>query len=232
MTIAIIVAMQKELDLLLPQIENLREHATDHQTYHLGEISSHEIIALKSGIGKVNAALSAYELIRTFNPDCIINSGVAGGLGLTDTMDLLVATEVAYNDVWCGPDTSYGAAHGFPVYLPTCPEITEVAQQYLTTENIRFGLLSSGDSFVATVEEVERIHRFFPEAMAVDMESGAIVQTCVRMHIPVAVIRVISDTPGRAENISQYQDFWRDAPTESLSALKTIIMNLPEKLSC
>jgi len=232
MTVAIIVAMQKELDLLLPQIENLREHITNQQTYYLGEISGHEVIALKSGIGKVNAAISTYELLRTFSPACVINTGVAGGLGLTDTMDLLVATEVVYNDVWCGPDTSYGAAHGFPTYLPCCPEVIEEAQQYLTGENVRFGLLSSGDKFVATAEEVEFIHSYFPEAMAVDMESGAIVQTCTRMHVPVAVVRVISDTPGRAENISQYQDFWSEAPAETLSALKTLVAHLPHSLSC
>ena len=35
---------------------------------------------MKCGIGKVNAAAGTVELIRTFQPDCVISTGVAGGI--------------------------------------------------------------------------------------------------------------------------------------------------------
>ena len=58
------------------------------------------------------------------------------------------------------------------------------------------------------------------------MESASIAQVCFMKNIPVNIIRVISDTPGQEENISQYENFWTDAPSETFKALTEILNDL------
>ena len=74
---------------------------------------------------------------------------------------------------------------------------------------------------------VERIKGHFPDALAVDMESGAIAQVCYLSKVPFLALRVISDSPGAShDNTRQYLDFWADAPRETFMIVKDIINNL------
>ena len=70
------------------------------------------------------------------------------------------------------------------------------------------------------------IKSHFPETLAVDMESAAIAQVCVMKCVPFNILRVVSDTPGQEENISQYANFWTDAPRETFMALCAILKAL------
>jgi adenosylhomocysteine nucleosidase len=128
--------------------------------------------------------------------------------------------------VWCGPGTEYGAAYGFPAELPVDKRIVEIAKQTVTGENVKYGLICSGDKFITTEAEISEIKSHFPSALAVDMESASIAQVCHMRNTPVNIIRVISDTPGQEENISQYENFWTDAPAETFKALTEILKAL------
>lgn len=226
MRIAIIAAMQKEVKLLLP----LMKYATDIRYEDVdavtGNIGQHEVCVSECGIGKVNSALSAKAVIDGFKPDLVINSGVAGGVQGVDICDLFVADGVAYHDVWCGPSTEYGAAFGYPVLLTPYAEGVEKARTHLKDENVHFGLVCSGDKFISTPMEIEEIKAHFPEALAVDMESASIAQTCARYGVPFMIVRAISDTPGSGKNIEQYEDFWNKAPQNTFRALETILAAL------
>lgn len=224
MKIGIIVAMQKELRLLLEVLGEADRKETNGVTFHIGRIGEHEVFAAQCGIGKVNAAITTMSLIRTFEPELVINTGVAGGADKSmHVLDLLVADGVAYHDVWCGPGTEYGEASGFDLIMKPSPLLIDKARRLLTEPNVRFGLICSGDKFISKAEEVADIKSHFPEALAVDMESAAIAQTCIALGIPFNIIRVISDTPGEAENISQYENFWTDAPKETFAALVRLL---------
>lgn len=97
MNILIIVAMQKEMNLLLPLLENDKEITEGGQTYHCGNIGGHRVSLAKCGIGKVNSALSTLKLIRSVRPDLVINSGVAGGAAEdVHPLDVVVASAVAW----------------------------------------------------------------------------------------------------------------------------------------
>ena len=86
------------------------------------------------------------------------------------------------------------------------------------------GLICSGDQFIDKMEDVKRIKGIFPEALAVDMESGAIAQVCHLCQVPFLALRVISDSPGAShDNTRQYLDFWTAAPQESFSLVKELI---------
>ena len=218
--IGIIVAMEKELRLLKPLLTGMREFSKDRYGFYIGTIGDHQVVVMKSGIGKVNAALATQCLIENFAPKFIINSGVAGGVGGTaGIMDVVVATKIAYSDVWCGPGTVWGEAAECPLYFETHP----VGGIKEDSSTVKYGLICSSDKFISKVEEVESIRKHFPDVMAVDMESGAIAQTCYLNKTPFAVIRVVSDTPGNDDNISQYEDFWQKAPEATFDIIKEIL---------
>lgn len=226
MKIAVIAAMSKEIALLLPLISDCKQVEIEGVMAHTGRIGNHEICVMECGIGKVNSALSTDALIRSFEPDLVVNSGVAGGADLSmHICDVLVADSVAYHDVWCGPGTEYGAAHGFPTLLKPDDDVVALAHKVLG-DNVRYGLICSGDKFISTEDEVNEIKSHFPKALAVDMESASIAQTCMRHHIPFVIVRAISDTPGSGENISQYKDFWTKAPENTFHTLQTILAAL------
>ena len=225
MKIGIIVAMDKEMSLLLPMIKNESKTTINDTVFHTGSLGRHDVIAVKCGIGKVNAAIKTMTLIENFHPRLIINTGVAGGTGHgAGVLDVVLASEVAYHDVWCGPGTEPGLAADCP---PTfvCP-LDDTSVEKLGLGDIKRGLVASGDIFVSHPEDVERILELYPEAMAVDMESGAIAQVCYLKNVPFLCLRVISDTPGAADNIAQYENFWEDAPRHTFETLNILLAGL------
>ena len=214
MKIGIIVAMDKELQQL--------QHLFDNGNVRVE----------KCGIGKVNAALGAQRMINEFRPDVLISSGCAGGNGDDiNVQDVVVSTELAYHDVYCGTaidnSTVYGQVQGLPARYPADPYLLEKARQIAPTSlKIHPGLIVTGDWFVDSKEKMRTIIAHFPEAKAVDMESCAIAQTCYLNKIPFLSFRIISDIPLRDTNASQYHDFWTQIADNSFQVTKTFIESL------
>jgi adenosylhomocysteine nucleosidase len=67
------------------------------------------------------------------------------------------------------------------------------------------GLVVSGDRFVATAAESERLRAALPDALAVEMEGAAVAQVCADFGVRCAVLRCISD---RADDAA-HTDFTR-----------------------
>ncbi len=230
MRIAILAAMSKELELLRPMLEKATPLTLEGREAWQGFIGPHLVCLMQCGIGKVNSALNTSRMLRAFEPELVINSGVAGGADTSMRVaDLLIAEEAAYHDVWCGPGTEYGAADGFTPRLACSPLIIHAAKRSLSGDDVHFGLICSGDKFISTPEEVSEIKGHFPDALACDMESAAIGQVCREAGVPFAILRVVSDTPGSGENISQYRNFWNEAPEKSFRAIKSLLSGLAEK---
>ena len=187
----------------------------------------------KCGIGKVNAALGAQRMIAEFQPDVIISSGCAGGNGDdVNVQDVVVSTELAYHDVYCGTaidnSTQYGQVQGLPARFPADEALLRVARQISTDGSPRIvpGLIVTGDWFVDSREKMRDIIAHFPEAKAVDMESCAIAQTCYLNKVPFISFRVISDIPLRDTDASQYHDFWNTVADHSFQVTKTFIESI------
>ena len=79
MKIGIIVAMDKELAQLQNLLSTPREEQSGSKNFITGCIDLHEVILQKCGIGKVNAAVGAVEMIDRYHPDLIVSTGCAGG---------------------------------------------------------------------------------------------------------------------------------------------------------
>ena len=228
MRIAIIVAMDKEFIRIKELLEQVEETAIGGRSYTSGRLGNNELVLHQCGIGKVNAAIGVTELIRLFNPDLVVSTGCAGGASdMLEVTDVVVSSQLAYHDVYCGcalGETVYGQVQGMPARYTTPREIVEKA--LACGERIHEGLIVTGDWFVDDQEKMRSIIRLFPEAMAVDMESAAIAQTCHVVGIPFVSFRVISDIPLKDTKASQYHDFWAHVADTSFATTRRFLEQL------
>lgn len=243
----LIVAMDKEAALIQGAMTEVREEKRGHLTFYRGRLQAAEVVLHVSGPGKVSAAIGCVELINAYRPSAIINSGVAGGLAPeVGRGDMVIGREIRYHDVWCGEGSEKGQMQGLPACF-TVPDRWAAAAEQLVAESraaqaeaaqlaqaeaasLHFGLLCSGDRFITTAAEVAAIRADFPGALAVDMESGALAQTCYLYGVPFLCCRIVSDTPGAtadaAAHFAQYNDFWQTAPARSAAFLTRLLGRL------
>lgn len=228
MRIAILAAMDKELALLKEQVIDCREESHGHDIWYVGKIGPHEVVISKCGIGKVNSALKTYRIICDWQPELVINSGVAGGVdSCAPVGTILIADGAGYHDVWCGPGTLPGQADGSPAVFKPYPRGLSIAGELQSEDrNIQLGLIASGDMFITKPEEIDKIKHIYSEAIACDMESASIAQACSEAGIPFMVVRVISDMPGNGNNIEEYQNFWTDAPVKTFNIIEMLLSRL------
>lgn len=231
MKIGIITAMSSEQKQLANQLENPTERKEGPFTYTEGTIKNNTIILMQCGIGKVNAAAGAVEMIRNFAPDCIISTGVAGGIdSCLNVMDVVVSSRIVYHDVWCGEGNAYGQIQGLPLYFTGNETLFQCAISLDTETAIHGGLICSGDKFITDRQELETIKANFPEGLAVDMESASIAQVCHLYEVPFISFRIISDTPGAEKHLEQYKNFWEEMADRSFHVTEAFLKALPNKL--
>lgn len=227
MRIGIIVAMDKELQQLLQLMEKPLECLQKGQSFWLGQIGDSSLILTKSGIGKVNAAYGAINLIDNFRPDIVISTGCAGGASTNlEIRDVVVSTQICYHDVWCGQPNELGQIQGLPAKYEADANLVEIAKQLKCNARIVSGLIVSGDWFVDNVEKMNSIVSVFPDAMAVDMESAALAQVCHLYKMPFLSFRIISDIPMKPNNEIDYNNFWSEVADESFGVTKELVLSI------
>ena len=227
MKIGIIAAMDKELVQLRALLSSPRCVDLNGREVITGTIGDKEIIMEKCGIGKVNAAVGAAELIHHFHPDALLSTGCAGGADTTlNITDVVVGTQYVYHDVYCGSEVSYGQFVGLPPTFHADDTLLSKALSLDCSVKVRSGLMVSGDWFVDSREKMREILSHFPEAMAVDMESCAIAQVCHLYHLPFLSFRIISDIPLCDNKAAQYHDFWSHVADGSFEVTRTFIASI------
>lgn len=227
MRIGIVVAMEKEFAPIVNELKGTDSRAEGHFSYAWGTLGQHSVAVILGGIGKVHAALATAMLIYHARPDCILSIGCSGALrNDLNVGDIISATQVAYHDVWCGEGNSYGQVQGCPPRFACHNAISlKLANNSQVKGN---GLLVSGECFIPSKEMLQQLNSHFSDAIAIDMESAAVAQTCWIEGYPFAALRIVSDTPG-AEGCTpteQYQRFWENHPENAFRRL----MNIVEKL--
>ena len=228
MKIGIIIAMDKEFRRISEQLDGLKVEIDGGRKFVTGRLGDNELVLHQCGIGKVNAAIGASEMIRRYNPDLMVSTGCAGG-GRTDmeVMDIVASTELAYHDVYCGEamgKTVYGQVQGMPARYTSPSELVEKAKS--VSPRVHAGLIVTGDWFVDSKDTMREIVSHFPEAAAVDMESAAIAQTCHIYGIPFISFRVISDIPLKDTNAAMYHDFWNTVADNSFDTTREFLLRI------
>jgi adenosylhomocysteine nucleosidase len=196
--IGIIGAMEVEVNDLVSRLENGKCETVSGIDFHTGKLLGKEVAIAKCGIGKVFAAMAAEIMILKYAPKLLVNTGVGGALASgISTGDIVIASDLCQHDM----DTS---AIGDPVGLVSGINVIyfeadkRAGEILLSTAkelglNARLGRIASGDKFVASREEKDRIISAF-SAHACEMEGCAIAQVAYVNNTPFAVVRAISDS--------------------------------------
>lgn len=224
MTIGIINAMQKEHEQLAALLHDKQVTHEGHLAFTTGTYAGRDVVLTQSGIGKVNAAVGAVELIRRYAPDVLVNTGVAGGIDASlRVMDVVAGATVAYHDVDCGPENQPGQVQGLPPAFQADARLLAAATALKASTRIVPGLICSGDQFITDRQQLQAIKARFPQALAVDMESGALAQVCHLYGVPFLSFRIISDTPGAEGHFDQYLNFWDTLAERSFGVTRALM---------
>ncbi len=230
MRIGIIGAMDEEVDLLRSKITEIDEMNLAGSEFYKGYIGHQEVVLLKSGIGKVNAAMGTALMIEKFQPDVIINTGSAGGFHSELSVgDIVISTEVRHHDV---DVTIFGYEYGqvpkMPASFSPDENLVRVAEKSaVKIKGIQVvkGLIASGDSFMNDPEKVEFIRNKMPDLFAVEMEAAAIAQVAYQFKVPFVIIRSLSDIAGKDSNVS-FDQFLETAAKNSAELILLMVEEL------
>ena len=227
MKIGIIVAMDKEMAQLRALLGKPQIQHHHNKEWVLGSIGPNEVVMQQCGIGKVNSAVGAVEMIDGYRPDIIVSTGVAGGADpAMKPLDVVVGTVYAYHDLYCGSELEYGQLPGLPARFEAGQHLIETALQSGGDTTLHSGLIVSGDWFVDAKEKMRHILELFPQAKAVDMESCSIAQVCHLYQTPFISFRIISDVPLNDHQAAQYFDFWERMANGSFRVVSQFLANL------
>lgn len=230
MNIAIIGAMEEEVALLRENIEGKTQETVAGCEFTFGKMHGADVILLRSGIGKVNAAMSTTILLEKYKPDCIINTGSAGGFNPSlNVGDAVISSEVRHHDV---DVTAFGYEYGQVPQLPAAfkadeklVQIAETAAKEISDIQIVKGVIATGDSFMNDPDKVDFVRTKFSDLQAVEMEAAAIAQVAYQFGIPFVIIRSLSDIAGKESDVS-FDQFLEQAAHHSAALVMKMVSAL------
>ncbi|EKY3231290.1 5'-methylthioadenosine/S-adenosylhomocysteine nucleosidase [Cronobacter malonaticus] len=229
MKAGIIGAMEEEVTLLRDKIDNRQTLNIAGCEIYTGTLNGVEVALLKSGIGKVSAAMGATLLLEHCKPDVIINTGSAGGLAPSLKVgDIVVSDEVRYHDADVTAfGYEYGQMAGCPAAFKADEKLIAAAQETIEKLNLHAvrGLVVSGDAFINGSVNLAKIRHNFPQAIAVEMEATAIGHVCHNFGVPFVVVRAISDVADQQSHLS-FEEFLAVAAKQSSLMVETLLTSL------
>lgn len=222
MKILIIVAMELELNGFLKKDDydvTLVEGIKVYQTTK----NANMIYLAKTEVGKVNASCLLTTLCLKLKPNYVINAGIGGGLNPSlNLLDVVASTKVAYHDFDL---TAFGNKKGElddgQLFFKSSTKLLN-----LLDENVKKGLIVSGDQFVSGVDAMNNIKKDFPKALVCDMEGCAIAHTSSLLSRKFIIIRAISDNVFLENHVKVYTDYKEKAVKKVVNVVNDLILKL------
>lgn len=220
--LGIIGAMEEEVARIKEKMTNIRITERASLTFYEGTLQGLPAVVVRSGIGKVNAAICTQQLIDLFGTDAIVNTGIAGSLDASiDIGDIVLSTDALQHDV-------DAVAFGYDVgIIPRMDTSVFVADESLRTLaraicrevnpeiNVHEGRIVTGDQFIAAKEKKEWLTSTF-HGMCTEMEGAAIAQAAHNNGVPFLIIRAISDKADDSASVD-YPTFEAKAITHTVN---------------
>lgn len=226
--LGIIGAMEIEVNRIKEQMEDVSVTDKAGMSFFEGKWNGNDVVVVRSGIGKVNAAVCAQILVDTFHADAIINTGIAGSLkNEINIGDIVLSTDAIQHDM---------DAQGFG-YAPSVIPQMEVSDFQADEKLIELakkccaevcpdiqvftGRVVSGDQFISDKKKKEWLSSQF-EGLCAEMEGAAIAQAAYLNHVPFLIIRAISDKADDSATMD-YPEFEAMAAENSVKLLADIV---------
>ena len=221
--IGIIGAMQIEIEQIRAMLTERESRVISGIEFVSGVLHGKRVVSAVCGIGKVAAAMCAQTMILTYSPQLVLNTGAAGSLSpKLGIGDIAIASGVIQHDM---DTTALGDAPGFisglgiiemPCDKKAVEKLVESVEE-LENTGFQVGIVASGDQFVSSDAEKERIKKTFG-AIVCEMEGGSIGQVCFSNGVPFAVIRAVSD----CADGSSHMDYTEFLPLAAAKAARIL----------
>lgn len=227
--IGIIGAMEIEVEAIRAQLEKAETENISGIDFVRGFLDGHEVVIARCGIGKVFAAICAQTMILRYAPSCIINTGVAGTLTSRLSIgDIAVASTVVQYDMDTSPlGDPVGLISGIDIiHFPASKQLIDIAEEILIEKKFNFliGTIATGDRFMNDNTYKSRLNHDF-DAIACEMEGGAIGHVCYVNQTPFLILRAISDGADEQSDMD-YPTFVKMAAARSSEVLHDLIVRL------
>lgn len=232
MKIGILCAGDEELAPFLPVIAGCKVTERAMLKFYEGQIQGMEIVALFSGVCRVNAAIASQILIDFFKVDAIINSGTAGGMDpKLKLFDTVISTEVCYHDVAQDILTEF---HPWmeSVFFKADRELIRISEMAVgemqRKERVFWGRMVTGEAFITDEGRGKINDEFAP--LAADMETAGAAHVCYVNNIPFLAIRCITDTAEHSgigtfeENCAKASEIAKDMTEALLKKMSELYM--------
>ncbi|MGL6100761.1 MAG: 5'-methylthioadenosine/adenosylhomocysteine nucleosidase, partial [Fusobacteriaceae bacterium] len=192
-----------------------------------GKLLNKDVVVFKSGIGKVNAAMSTTIAMEEYDVNKIIFTGVAGAINKNlNITDVVISDYLVQHDY---DTTIFGSKKGaVPGSVDTKffadKKLIDIAktsaQKVLGKDKVHVGTIATGDQFIADKKTVAALEADFG-AWAVEMEGAAVAHVANLYKTPIVVIRSMSDKADGSAHMN-YNDFVNVAADNSAK----IVMNM------
>lgn len=229
--IGIIGAMDEEVAALKKEMNVTSTTTMASMEFLEGTLFEKEVVIVRSGIGKVNAAVCAEILCAVFKADAIINTGIAGSLNAKiDIGDIVISSDVLHHDM---DATGFGYPLGqiprmdvlsFEADKTLIETAKSVCEKVNTEIHTHIGRIVSGDQFISDKTIKTKITENF-QGYCTEMEGAAIAQTAYLNSIPFVILRAISDKADDSATVD-YPTFEKKAIEHSVNLVKGILENL------
>jgi len=228
--IGIIGAMDEEVISLKRKMKMRDTKIVASMEFCTGTMNDKEVVVVRCGIGKVNAAVCTQILVDQFNVKCVINTGVAGGLHPDINIgDIVISSDTVEHDM---DASAVGNPRGeIPrmkkTYFEADEKLVEAAKAAAETltgdHKVYVGRIASGDQFISSIKVKEEIYSIFT-AYCAEMEGAAIAHTCYLNQIPFVIIRAISDKADYSADVN-FEEFVNIAAKNASKMIEGIIEN-------
>ncbi|CAM2822636.1 5'-methylthioadenosine/adenosylhomocysteine nucleosidase [Paenibacillus sediminis] len=228
--IGLLGAMDEEIALLLADMDKAETTVKAGITYVTGTLHGKSVVVCKSGVGKVNAAVTTQILIDTFGIDTVLFTGVAGAVHPDlEIGDIVISTSCVQHDM---DVTALGFPRGVIPYQETSEfkadnkliALAEEACNKINEGRYMKGKVLSGDQFISSREVVKMLHEELGGACA-EMEGAAVAQVCHMNDIPFVILRSMSDKADGSAHIN-FAEFTVEASRRSHQILDYMVRNL------
>ena len=226
--IGVIGAMEEEGEALRAKLENPEKLTKASMDFYSGTMNGHEVVIVRSGIGKVNAGICTQILADLFQVDAVINTGIAGSLDARiDIGDMVISTDAVHHDM---DATIFGDAIGQVPRMdtrtfPADPHLVELAVKANEKANPQIhtftGRVASGDQFISSGEVKARIVENF-QALCTEMEGAGIAHAAYLNKVSYVIIRAISDKADNSATMD-YPTFEKKAIAHSVRLMKELL---------
>ena len=210
--VGIIGAMDEEVSRLKGEMTNVLVHRKAGMDFYTGFLKEKETVIVKSGIGKVNAAICTQILIDDYKVDCVINTGDAGSLNNDiNIADIVLSTDAIQHDV---DVTNWDYKHGQIPRMDTSVFVADerliklaesVCKEVNKDISVFTGRVVSGDQFICDKQKKQWLAEYFG-AFCTEMEGAAIAQAAYLNQVPFLIIRAISDKADDSADMA-YEEF-------------------------